>query len=234
MAHQAKLLNNESLFEYSYTPQMTISVDGVLTAPSSATLTLFDPSGDEIVTDRVCTINNTTKIITATFTGGDGINEIDSLTEDWRLFLKYTISSTVYYVNFLFDVCRMILINPVTDSDLLLLHPKLASDRWSTQTTFSPQIEKAFSDIQRKLKERGKRARMMIDANQIKDLIICHALELIYFDFAKSTDDIWWNQYLKRAEQFAADMENLHIKYDQDESGTIDEEITFGVVNLSR
>jgi hypothetical protein len=234
MAHSAELLNNEALFEASYTPEIIVSVDGVKTAPSTATLTLYNPSGTAIVTARACTVNGTTKKITAVFTGGNGTGEISTLTEDWRLLLNYTIASVVYQANFLFDVCRLILVNPVIDEDLLALHPDLASNRWASQTTFMPQIEKAFSDIKRKLKERGKRARMMIDATQIKDLIICHSLELVFFDFAKDIGDIWWNRYLKRAEQFAADFENLHIAYDSDESGTIDEVVRFGNVNLSR
>jgi len=234
VSHSCEFANNEALFEASYTPEIIVSVDGTKTSPSTATLSLFDPSGEEIVAARTCSINNTTKKITATFTGGDGVNEIDELTEDWRLQLSYVIGGVTYTMALLFDVCRFILVNPVSDADLLKLHPGLADERWATQTTFLPQIEKAFADIKRKLKERGRRARMMIDANQIKDLIICHALELVYFDFAKSTEDIWWNRYLKRAEQFAADFQSLHIAYDSDESGTVDEEIGVSGISLTR
>ena len=238
MAHSAELLNNEALFESSYTPEIIVSVDGVKTAPSAATLTLYDPSGTAIVTTRACAINSTTKKITAVFTGGDGTGEIDEKTENWRLLLAYEIDvdsvAVTYQANFLFDVCRVILVNPVTDDDLKELHPGIVGEIWSTQTTYTAQIEKAFADIKRKLKERGRRPSMLIDGTQIKDLIICHALELIFFDFAKDATDIWWNRYLKRAEQFAADFENLHIVYDSDESGTIDEVVHFGNVNLSR
>lgn len=238
MGHSAELSNNEALFEVSYTPEIIVSVDGVKTAPSSATLTLYNPSGTAIVTARDCVIDSITKKITAVFTGGDGTGEISEKTESWRLLLSYEIDvdsvAITYQANFLFDVCRFILVNPVTDDDLIELHPDLASNRWAGQTTFMPQIEKAFADIKRKLKERGRRPSMLIDGTQIKDLIICHALELVFFDFAKDIGDIWWNRHLKRAEQFAADFENLHIVYDSDESGTIDDVVHFGNVNLSR
>jgi hypothetical protein len=233
MAHSAELLNNEALWESSYTPEIIVSVDGVKTAPSSATLTLYNPAVEEIVTARACSINSTTKKITAVFTGGE-LYELDDYTSDWRLLLKYTISGVVYQANFLFDVCLFVLVNPVIDADLIELHPDLASNRWAGQTTFMPQIEKAFSDIKRKLKERGRRPSMLIDGSQLKDLIICHALELVFFDFAKDTNDIWWNRYLKRAEQFAADFGNLHISYDSDEDEAIDSIVNFGNVNLSR
>lgn len=234
MAHSYEFANNEALYEANYTPEIIISVDGVKTAPTSATLTLYNPAGEAKVTARTCSINNTTKKITATFTGVAETGEIGYLLEDWRLLLSYVIGGVTYNLNLLFDVCRFVLMNPVSDDDLKKLHPDLSDDRWSTQTTFLPQIEKAFSDIKRKLKERGRRARMMIDATQIKDLIICHALELVYFDFAKSNDDIWWLRYEKRAAQFQADMESLHIAYDSDESGTVDEVASFGNVSLSR
>jgi hypothetical protein len=234
MAHSYEYLNNEALYEASYTPEIIVSVDGTKTAPSSATLTLYDPAGTVKVAARTCAINNTTKKITATFTGIVSTGEISELSEDWRLLLSYVIGGVTYQVALLFDVCRFILVNPVSDADLLDLHPNLASERWDGQANFLPQIEKAFADIKRKLKERGRRARMMIDATQIKDLIVCHALELVFFDFAKSTEDIWWNRYLKRAEQFAADLEALHISYDSDESGTVDEVASFGNVSLNR
>jgi len=230
MAHSFEFLNNEALYEADYTPEIIVSVDGTKTAPSSATLTLYDPGGTAIISARDCTINGTTKKITATFTS----SELDDLLEDWRLLLSYVIGAVTYKLNLLFDVCRFILLNPVSDDDLIDLHPDLASNRWAEQTNFRPQIDKAFSDIKRKLKERGRRARMMIDSTQIKDLIICHALELVFFDFAKDTEDIWWNRYLKRAEQFTNDFEALHIAYDSDESGTIDETISFGNVELNR
>jgi len=228
MAHSYEYLNNEALYEANYTPEIIVSVDGTKTAPSSATLTLYDPDGTEKVATRICTINGTTKKITAAFT------EIDALSEDWRLLLSYIIGGVTYKLNLLFDVCRFVLLNPVSDDDLIELHPDLASECWAGQTTFLPQIEKAFADIKRKLKERGRRARMMIDATQIKDVIVCHALELVFFDFAKDTEDIWWNRYLKKAEQFVTDFESLHIAYDSDESGTVDETASFGNVELVR
>ena len=237
MGHSAELLNNEALWEASYTPEIIVSVDGVKTAPSSATLTLYNPSGTAVVTARACAINSTTKKITATFTGGSAL-ELNDYTENWRLLLSYEIEvdslAVTYQANFLFDVCKCVLVNPVTDDDLKELHPSIAGEIWSTQTTYTTQIEKAFTDIKRKLKERGRRPSMLIDGTQIKDLIICHTLELIFFDFAKSTEDIWWNRYLKRAEQFTADFGNLRIVYDSDDDGVIDSAATFGNINLSR
>ncbi len=229
--HAVKLTNSEALFDASYSPEIKVYVDGVLTAPSAATLSLFKPSGTEEVTDRVCTIGPTTKVITATFTTAE--REDDAM-EDYRLLLKYTIGGIVYQTNFLFDDCMTPLYCSVIDTDLTALAPELASDRWDGQSTFTTQIERAFGDIKRRLKERGRRARLMVDGSQIHDLVVTHALELIFFDFAKSGDDIWWIKYLKQAEKFNSEFENLHLKYDTDEDGVVDDGVIFGTVNLVR
>jgi len=231
--HSVKLTNSEALFEANYTPEIKVWVDGVLTAPSTATISLFWGNGDEKVTDRVCTINGATKAITPATAFTSAERDTTPL-EDYRLLLKYTVSSVAYQANFLFDDCRTPLVCSVVDADLLKYAPELSSDIWQGQTTFTSQIERAFDDIKRSLKERGRRASLIVDAMQINDLVVVHALELIFFDFAKSETDIWWIKYLKLAAKFQSEFENLHLKYDEDEDGAVDDTAFFGSVKLVR
>jgi len=231
--HSVKLLNNEALYLADYTPIIEIYVDGVLTAPTAATLSLFTPYNVEKVTDRICTISAAKKI-SAVFTGTGTTPEIDLLGVDYQLLLKYTIGGVVHITNFLFDNVRTPITCSVTDADLQKFIPELQGDKWDNQSTFVPQIERSFEDIKRKLKERGRRASMMIDGSQIRDLVIDHALEIIFFDFAKAPDDIWWIKYLKKAEKFQSDFENLHIAYDTDEGGGVDEVVFFGTSEVIR
>jgi hypothetical protein len=229
--HSVKLTNSEALFDSSYIPEIKVWVDGVLTAPSSATLSMYWSNGDEKVTDRACTINGTTKAITATFTAAERYTDTD---EDYRLLLKYVISGTTYQANFLFDDCLTPLNCSVVDADLLKYSPELADNRWNNETTFSKIIERAFDDIRRRLKEKGRRASLMVDGQQINDLVVTHTLELIYFDFAKADNDIWWIKYMKMAERFQAEFDNLHLKYDEDEGGEVDGTETFSTSSLVR
>jgi len=231
--NSARMLVSESRFGASFIPQIEIYEDGAIVAPSSALISLYSPDDSLVVDSRVAAINETTKRISATFTGGaDG--EIDSMAENWRLVVDYEIGSIADQANFLFDCCKIILENTVVDADLLKLHPNLAEDRFADQDNFSPQIERAFEDIKRVLKERGRRPSLLVDASQIRDLTITHALELIFFDFAKTTEDIWWNRYLKKAAQYSAELESLNLKYDSDETGSIDEMIRFGTRSIVR
>lgn len=231
--HAVKLTNSEALFDASYSPEIKVYVDGVLTAPSSATLSLFWPNGDEKITDRACTINGTTKAITPStpFTAAERQDDVD---EDYRLLLKYVVSSITYWVNLLFDDCKTPLTCSVIDDDLEALDTDISNNRPESLTTWTKYIEQAFNDIKRMLKEKGRRASMIVDASQINDLIVTHTLDLIYFYFAKNTEDIWWIKYLKMAEKFNAEFESLHIKYDLDEDGVVDEPIFFGTGSLTR
>lgn len=229
--HAVKLTNAEALFDSPYTPTIKVYVDGTLTAPSSATLSLFWSNGTEEVTDRACTIDGTTKVISATFTAAERYTDPD---ENYRLLLKYVVSGITYTTNLLFDDCETPLTCSVIDADLLKFAPELASDRWDGQSTFTTQIERSFDDIRRRLKEKGRRAKLMVDATQINDLVVTHALEMIYFDFSKDTTDIWWAKYLKMAEKYQAEFENLNLQYDTDEDGTVDDEVGVGQVSFNR
>ncbi len=231
--HSVKLTNSEALFEANYTPEIKVWVDGVLTAPSAATISLFWGNGDEKVTDRACSINGTTKVITPSTAFTSAERDTVPL-EDYRLLLKYTISGVTYWVNFLFDDCRTPLTCSVVDADLEALDTDISSNRPETLTTWTSYIEQSFKEIKRKLKEKGRRSSMIVDASQVSDLVVIHALELIYYYFAKAPDDIWWIKYMKMAEKFSADFESLHIKYDSDEDGDVDEAAFFGSVKLQR
>jgi len=231
--HSVKLTNSEALFDANYTPEIKVYVDGVLTAPSTATISLFWANGDEKVTDRACTINGTSKAITPTTAFTTAERDTKPL-EDYRLLLKYTISGVAYWTNFLFDDCRTPLTCSVIDADLLMYAPELADNRWNNETTFTKPIERSFDDIRRMIKEKGNRACLLVDGQQVNDLVVTHALELICYDFAKTTDDIWWAKYLKAAERFQAEFANLHVKYDADEDGAVDEESGFSTGYLIR
>ena len=61
---------------------------------------------------------------------------------------------------------------------------------------------------------------------------------MLCFDFAKAATptDIWWARYQKYAEMYRAMFDGLDIKYDEDQSGTIEqqEEKALGQITLER
>jgi hypothetical protein len=228
----ARFLASEALFGTSFRAEFEIYEDGVLTTPSSVSISLYNPS-ESLIVIREASISQTTKKATAIFTSGiDG--EINSISEDWRFKVDYEIGSFASQANFLFDSCRTVLQNTVVDDDLLKIHPGLDNDRWADQINFDPQIQAAFEEIQLGLKALGRRASLMVDATQIKHITVTKALEIVYHDFAKSTEDIWWNRYQKQMAKYAGEFANLNLKYDSDESGGVDSKISTGNINLVR
>jgi len=232
--HAVKLTNPEALFDSAYTPTFELYVDGVQVTPSAASLTMCWPGyalADAEFTDRACTLSESADEITCAIPASE--RETEPI-ENYRLILKYTYSGTVYTVNFLFDDCRTPLTCSVVDDDLKKLYPEIADHIWDGHTTYTAQIGRAFDDVRRKLKEKGRRAVLMVDASQVNDLVVIRTLAMIFNDFAKSTEDIWWQRYLKMSEQFEADFANLSIDYDEDEGGDVESAVGFGNVRLDR
>ena len=67
--------------------------------------------------------------------------------------------------------------------------------------------------------------------------MILKTFELIFFAFAKSEDDIWWNRYLMVKEKYGDRFSKLVIKYDTDEDGIIDKDekkVSLGQIKLER
>jgi len=223
-----KLLNNEVAFGQGATLQFQLYIDGVATAPTSGKLTLKDPSGTTIIDSQNMIINGT---LIEYFVSN---SELSEMLENYRIIVEYVYNSITYPANnFLFDVVLTPLVMIVTESDLTERHPDLLDDRYE-EKTFMPQIEKAFEIVKKDIRNKGRRPSMIIDSSQVEILIEIKALELIYFDFSTDDEGILWDKYLKYAEKYSQELNQMNIKYDFDEDGTIDGNITFGSVNLIR
>lgn len=228
--HVVKLLDNEAIYEDTYTVEFELYVDGVLTAPSSATLSMWTPGNTQKVTDAACTINNTTKRISYTVTS----TLMENLEEDYRLQLSYVVSSVTYKDNRLFDVVRFKIKCDVVDKDLEPVHPDLAGDLWNGKTTYATQIEEAFRRVKEDIKNFGNRPHLMVDGSQVKDLVIHKALAIIFEDFAKSPDDIWEFRAKRENERYTALLGRVELRMDTDEDKVIDTKKRFNTIHLVR
>ncbi|HDR67995.1 MAG TPA: hypothetical protein ENN61_02970 [Bacteroidaceae bacterium] len=158
------------------------------------------------------------------------------LWEDAIIEISYVVSGVTCKAVFLFDVVLNKLEASVTDDDLKEYFPLLATEIWSGTSNYDDQIQEAFRMIKRDIKNKGKRPAMLIDGMQVRELVIFKTFEIIFFSFAKNEDSIWWTRYLEMKEKYKTAFEALRIKYDEDESGTIDsdEDETLGQVTLVR
>lgn len=214
---------NQALKDIAYDIEIEISRGGSddQIVPTSVTLTIKSPDGivqiDE-VTPSVSAGGTITYELASTKTG--------TLWENALIELSYIDeNSNAQKETLFFDVVRSILKNTVVDSDLTDYEPDLGSHRWSSQTSYYEQIRKAFGQVKKDIKNKGRRPEMLIDGAQIKEVIIYKALEIICFAFAKSPEeDIWWEKHQKWADMYDTEFAKLLIKYDEDESGTIEED----------
>lgn len=230
------LTEDQAIIDIAYPVEVKVYEAGVQLKPASATLTAKDPDGNEVRAAIAMTVNSTSGTMTYTIIAG----LMDTLWENAILEIAYVMgtggSAVTYAALFFFDVVLNALKCNVIDADLKAYSPKLASLIWATQTTYDTQIQEAFRLVKRLIKDKGRRPAMILDGAQVRELVILKSFEMICMDFAKAPDDIWWLRYQKYAELFKAQFDGLRIKYDEDESGTIDtdEAVSFSQPTLLR
>lgn len=206
---------------------------GAQVKPTSATITIKDPDGEEIVSAAVMTINGTTGTLTYSLAQAS----TDELWENATMEITYVLSSVTYKAVFFFDVVLTALKPNVIDADLQKYFPQIVSDIWSGTSNYDGQIQEAFRIVKRLIKDRGRRPAMLIDGSQVRELVIIKTFEIIFFNFSKAPDDIWWRRYEQYKELYQQRFDALVIKYDEDESGTIDDSEaggSLGQITLSR
>lgn len=210
------LTENEAVKSLAYPIEVKVYEAGVQVTPTSATITVKNPGGTAQVEDQTVTITSGTMTysLTNTYTG--------TLWENAIIELSYVVNSIAYKAIFLFDVVLNRLKCNIIDTDLKDYFPALAAEIWSIQTNYDKQIQEAFNIVKRDIKDKGKRPHMLIDGSQIRECLILKTFELIFFAFAKTEEDIWWNRYMMVKEKYDDRFSKLVIKYDIDENGLID------------
>lgn len=213
------LTDDQAVKGYDYPVEVKVYTAGVQVVPTSATIVIKDPDGDEVKASTAMSIATG-----GTMTSTVAKALLDTLWENAIIEIDYVVATVHSKAVFFFDCVLNALKCNIVDNDLKAYAPLLATLIWSTQTTYAPQKLEAFNIIKRMIKDKGHRPSMLIDGSQIRELLILKTFEMICFDFAKSKDDIWYARYEKYAEAFKMRFDALQIKYDEDESGTIDEE----------
>ncbi len=226
------LTEDQALKDATFAIEVKAFLNGSQLIPTGATITVKDPDGEAQVSAAAMTVDAATGTMTyslaPTYTG--------DLWENAIIEVAYTVATIVHRALFFFDVVLQMLKANVVDSDLKAYFPQLGDEMWAEEATFAGQIEEAFRTVKRMIKDKGKRPAMLLDGSQIRELVIIKTFEMIFFNFAKSETDIWWLRYAKYQNLFKERFDALRIKYDEDESGTIetDEEAGFSQPVLQR
>lgn len=211
------LTEDQALQGLAYPIEVKVYETGAQLKPSAATITIKDPDGTTIVSAAAVTVNGSTGTMTYSLAAGSTAD----LWENATMEITYTVSSVAYKATFFFDVVLSVIKPNVIDADLQKYFPQIASDIWAGTTNYDGQIQEAFRVIKRLIKDKGRRPHMLIDGSQVRELVIIKAFELIFFNFAKNPEDIWWKRYEQYKALFEQRFGSLVIKYDEDEDGLI-------------
>jgi len=231
MSYIIKLSEDQAPRDAAFPIEAKVYSAGTQVKPTSATVTVRDPDGTEILAATAMTIETAgtlTYLLAAAKTA--------DLWESAVIEINYTIATVVYRATFFFDVVITPLACDVVDNDLKAYFPLLADEIWTGTTSYSGQIAEAFNAVKRLIKDKGKRPSMLIDGSQVRELVIIKTFEMIFFNFSKDPEDVWWKRYIAYHDLFTARFAALQIKYDEDESGTIetDEQQRLGQLTLIR
>jgi hypothetical protein len=219
MANRTEVLSdNEAVKDSAFPVEVKVYEGGIQAIPSSATITVKDPDGNEVVRGADMSIASG-----GTMSYSLSSSYTEDLQENAILEISYVLAETTYKAVFFFDVVLNALRPNVVDSDLKAYAPLLASEIWSTQNNYDNQIQEAFRLVMRDIRDKGRRPSMLIDGAQVRELVIIKTLDMICFDFAKAPDDIWWSRHQKYEAMYKDALAGLIVKYDEDESGTIDD-----------
>jgi len=233
MSEKVEILTEDQAVKgLDYPIEVKVYEGGTQKVPSSATITVKNPSGTKQVEDQSMSIDEN-GTMTYTFSS----SKTTKLWENAVIEISYVISSVTYKAVFFFDVVLNKLKCSVIDADLKNYFPKLANLIWSEQQNYDKQIQEAFRLVKRDIKDKGRRPAMLIDGMQIRELIILKTFELIFFDFAKKEEDVWYLRYEEVKNGYRDRFDRLNILYDKDESGLIEEDEkkeVLGQIDLDR
>lgn len=226
------LTEDQAVKGYAYPVEVKVYEAGAQLVPASATITIKEPDGTAVISAAAMAVG-AGGTLTYTLEAAKTLR----LWEAAIMEIAYVVGAVSYKAVFFFDVVLNALKCNVVDDDLKKYFPLLQNEIWAGTSNYSGQIDEAFRVLKRLIKDRGRRPAMLIDGAQVRELIIIKTFELIFFSFAKDPEDVWWKRYEQYRTLFNERFGSLVIKYDEDESGTVEtdeKEDSLGQTTLER
>lgn len=230
MSIQTKLTDNQVYVAKEETLILTVTVDGDASTVSGASSILYNSYGNEKATLTPQISGAGSNILTVTIPE----TIYTEIEQDCRIEWTFTVNTNENIVNNLFDVVNYKVFNPVITDDLKKMHPDLEDDLWSTQSTFQPQIDEAYSHLKTDIKNKGNRPALVVDMEQFEKCIKYKALSIIFWGQFREPGDRWAHLAEKRETDYETEFEKTTFKYDSTGSGDVDSKTTLGNIQMSR
>lgn len=100
--------------------------------------------------------------------------------------------------------------------------------------SFTNKIKSSFEKIEGMLYNKGKRHELILESSQIKMALIYLTIHFIALDLMDNADDYWTRIADIYWKKFENEFSSMHLEYDEDESGAIDDEEKQASVNEVR
>lgn len=100
--------------------------------------------------------------------------------------------------------------------------------------SFTNKIKSSFEKIEGMLYNKGKRHELILESSQIKMALIYLAIHFIALDLMDNADDYWTRIADIYWKKFENEFSSMHLEYDEDESGAIDDEEKQASINEIR
>lgn len=192
--------------------------DGALVAPSSAVFTLQFGS-TKVVDARTATITGSQAQVTVTASDVASYSYSPGWFGVWALTMP---DGHVHTIRKTASLCRVKLSCPATVGQLLTRFPDLNSYLPSGQSTWQPQLDKAWEEVQMWLEGQGRRPYLITDGYALLPLVEAMALDMIFELLAGSGDPS--NSWQARAETWRSRAEHakgaIKLEYDDTDSGS--------------
>jgi hypothetical protein len=110
------------------------------------------------------------------------------------------------------------------------LETAVSTDDYTIRTSFQDEIDRAGKNVQLHFRALEKRAYLVLDNYTLKRLIVFEVLKQYFFGNIKDDTDEFSIKYTHYADRYKTEMESLKLVYDEDGSGTIDDDETDNAV----
>ena len=99
----------------------------------------------------------------------------------------------------------------------------IATDKYILTRSFTKEIQRAFEKIDELLYRSGKRAHLILDPYDLREVHICYAVAEVCkgLTSAGGTDTFWWQMWKDYEAKAYAIFKSLHFKYDTSNDGYI-------------
>ena len=117
---------------------------------------------------------------------------------------------------------------PATSADLAVYHPRILDTLSPNIADYSAQVTLAFNQVLTDLAGAGYEAALISNSAAnvaaVKPLVCHKAFSIIVLDLIKENGDKWDMLYQAHRKEYLDALGNVKLEYDDDDSGSIDDE----------